>query len=88
MLKSFSKSCIALAALTAISLPLTEANAKQTRMVVRNDPFSSSNLVVPKGYYPPAGSCRLWYPDRAKTAQPAIGSCDVVIPLGAVLLLG
>ncbi|MFC6761006.1 hypothetical protein ACFQFQ_18360 [Sulfitobacter porphyrae] len=53
MLKSFSKSCIALAALTAISLPLTEANAKQTRMVVRNDPFSSSNLVVPKGYYPP-----------------------------------
>ncbi|OAN73385.1 hypothetical protein A8B82_02460 [Sulfitobacter sp. EhC04] len=88
MLKSLSKSCIVLAALTAISMPLHAANAQQTRMVVRNDVFNTGNIVVPKGYYPPAGSCRLWYPDRTASAQPAIGSCDVVVPLGAVLLLG
>lgn len=93
MLKILKKSCITFLALTAISLPLHEASAqqgkgKQTMMAIRNDLNNTGGVVVPRGYYPPAGSCRLWYPDRAPSAQPASGSCSVDVPLGAVLLLG
>lgn len=93
MLNIFKRTTIAFAALTAISMPLNLAAAHpgkgaHTAMAIRNDLNNSSPVVVPRGYYPPSGSCRLWYPDRAATAQPAIGTCDVDVPLGAILLLG
>ncbi|APE44652.1 hypothetical protein BOO69_15465 [Sulfitobacter alexandrii] len=92
MLKAIQKTCIAAIAVTAVSLPLHQASAGSysgpVKMAVRNDINNTGGVNVPRGYYPPAGSCRLWYPDRAATAQPAIGSCNVDVPLGAVLLLG
>jgi hypothetical protein len=38
---------------------------------------------------PPAGRCRIWYPGRAATQQPAPGDCDELakrVPAGAWLL--
>ncbi len=81
---------IVLAALTAIALPLQSASAHQQKVVmaVRNDEPVHANVTVPARLYPPAGTCRLWYPDRDATQQPAVSSCNVVIPAGAILILG
>ena len=31
---------------------------------------------IPKGHYPPPGSCRVWYPNRPAGQQPPPTSCD------------
>ncbi|HZJ35059.1 MAG TPA: hypothetical protein VFD29_00365 [Gillisia sp.] len=33
---------------------------------------------VPKGHYPPPGSCRIWYPNRPPGHQPPATSCNNV----------
>ena len=47
---------------------------------------------VPKGHYPPSGSCRVWYPNRPPGHQPPPTSCDnlrgVRLEKGAFILHG
>jgi len=51
----------------------------------------STASLVPPGYYPPAGYCRIWYYDLDPTQQPPVGDCDRLreqLPMGARLLFG
>jgi hypothetical protein len=44
---------------------------------------------VPRGYIPPAGMCRIWFPHRRLVHQPPPGSCRVLsrqVPHGAYLI--
>jgi hypothetical protein len=44
---------------------------------------------VPPGHQPPAGKCRIWFPDRPPGHQPPVGDCRVLsrrVPRGAWLL--
>ncbi|MFO7721509.1 MAG: hypothetical protein R6W85_13870 [Gillisia sp.] len=47
---------------------------------------------VPKGHYPPPGSCKIWYPNRPPGHQPAATSCSNVyrtkLEPGAFILHG
>ena len=47
---------------------------------------------VPKGHYPPPGSCRIWYPNRPPGHQPPATSCNnlyrVRLEPGAFILHG
>ncbi len=47
---------------------------------------------VPKGHYPPPGSCKIWYPNRPPGHQPAATSCNNVyrtkLEPGAFILHG
>jgi len=47
---------------------------------------------VPRGHYPPPGSCRVWYPNRPPGQQPPPTSCDrlanVRLEPGAFILHG
>lgn len=45
-------------------------------------------LQVPDGQRPPAGSCRVWFPDRHEGLQRPPTSCDVEVPDGAFLIRG
>ena len=49
------------------------------------------SLNIPKGHYPPPGSCRIWFPDRPAGQQPPPGRCDELhyqVPPGAYLIRG
>lgn len=44
---------------------------------------------IPKGHFPPPGSCRIWYPDRPAGQQPPPDHCDTLasqVPPGAWLV--
>jgi hypothetical protein len=46
---------------------------------------------IPKGHYPPPGSCRIWFPDRPPGQQPPPGPCEQLqyeVPPGAYLIRG
>ena len=47
---------------------------------------------VPRGHYPPPGSCRIWYPNRPPGQQPAPTDCqrlaNVALEPGAFILHG
>ena len=64
-------------------------------VVVQNDEGKKSKargpraLNVPKGHYPPAGQCRLWYEGRPPGHQPKPTSCSSLVgrvPAGAFVL--
>lgn len=46
---------------------------------------------IPGGHLPPAGKCRIWFPDRPPGHQPAPGKCKKLrhrVPSGAYLVRG
>ena len=46
---------------------------------------------IPRGYLPPPGKCRIWFPDRPPGHQPAPGKCKKLryrVPSGAYLVHG
>ncbi len=48
-------------------------------------------VFVPRGFVPPPGICRLWWPDRSPARQEPFGPCptgDPVAPAGAYLIKG
>ncbi|MFW6323171.1 MAG: hypothetical protein ACOC02_06060 [Guyparkeria sp.] len=48
-------------------------------------------VTVPASEMPPAGECRLWYPDREPDDQPEPDNCSDIerdVPDGAVLVRG
>lgn len=45
-------------------------------------------LQVPVGQRPPAGLCRVWFPDRHAGLQRPPTDCDVEVPDGGVLIRG
>lgn len=56
-----------------------------------NNHNRSAASLVPPGYYPPAGYCRIWYYDVAPEDQPPPGDCRYLrskLPVGARLLKG
>ncbi|MEM6304978.1 MAG: hypothetical protein AAF744_09665 [Pseudomonadota bacterium] len=58
-----------------------------TIMGVRNDvtnQFEMRKVFLPRGFRAKPGECYMWYPGQ----MPALSWCDVVIPRGAILLLG
>lgn len=50
-----------------------------------------TNLGVPPAMFPPAGMCRVWFPDRPIPSQPRIESCDSIrerAPAGSYVIYG
>lgn len=48
-----------------------------------------TQLDIPEGYFPPPGSCRIWFPHRPAGQQPPPGDCEELVyevPAGAWLL--
>ena len=68
----------------------SERDASLTVIHPGGDP-SRGVVSIPAEHMPPAGKCRLWYPDRSSDDQPPAGEChdlqDRVAP-GAVLVRG
>ncbi|MFZ6044726.1 tetratricopeptide repeat protein [Pseudomonas sp. CR3202] len=52
---------------------------------------ASEGVPIPRGYMPPRGKCRIWFPDRPAGQQPAPGKCKKLqhrVPHGAYLVRG
>ncbi|MGH8383993.1 MAG: tetratricopeptide repeat protein [Pseudomonas sp.] len=50
-----------------------------------------AGVKIPRGHMPPAGKCRIWFPDRSPGHQPAPGKCKKLrhrVPSGAYLVHG
>lgn len=50
-----------------------------------------TNFGVPQTMFPPAGMCRVWFPDRQMRAQPDIESCGNIrdrAPTGSYVIYG
>ena len=64
---------------------------QRTVIVYPGGDTSLDPVILPASRLPPAGECRLWYPDRAPEDQPEPGDCDELrqqlVP-GAVLVRG
>ena len=67
--------------------PLRVKRVSKPVMAIRND-NSTTPLQIPAEYNPPAGTCRLWYPNRPVAQQPGLTDCAAAIPRGAIKLLG
>lgn len=55
------------------------------------NPFGTNEFGVPHDSMPPAGLCRVWYPNRPARNQPPPGDCNYLaarLPSGAQLLRG
>ena len=64
---------------------------QRTVIVYPGGDTSLDPVILPASELPPAGKCRLWYPDRAPGDQPEPGDCDELrqqLPPGAVLVRG
>jgi len=79
-------------ALTAAGCGMTSSERDDSLTVIHpgGDP-SRGAVSIPAEHMPPAGKCRLWYPDRSPDDQPPAGEChdlqDRVAP-GVVLVRG
>lgn len=50
-----------------------------------------SSLGVPPAMFPPAGMCRVWFPDRPLTTQPRVEACTNIqdrAPAGTYVIYG
>jgi len=57
---------------------------------VPGPPVAAPPPNIPKGHYPPPGSCRVWFPGRPPGQQPP-GPCERLqyqVPPGAYLIRG
>ena len=64
---------------------------QRTVIVYPGGDTSLDPVIVPASHLPPAGACRIWYPDRALEDQPEPGDCSTLqreLPPGAVLVRG
>ena len=64
---------------------------QRTVIVYPGGDTSLDPVILPASALPPAGECRIWYPDRAPEDQPEPGDCDELrhqLPPGAVLVRG
>lgn len=64
---------------------------QRTVIVYPGGDTSLDPVIVPASELPPAGECRIWYPDRAPEDQPEPGDCEELrqqLPAGAVLVRG
>ncbi|MCL7744121.1 hypothetical protein LV476_04030 [Guyparkeria hydrothermalis] len=64
---------------------------QRTVIVYPGGDTSLDPVILPASELPPAGKCRLWYPDRAPEDQPEPGDCEQLgnpVPPGAVLVRG
>ena len=62
--------------------------AAVTALAAEADSNAAPVLQVPVGQRPPAGLCRIWFPERHAGLQRPPTSCDVEVPDGAVLIRG
>lgn len=63
----------------------------QPPVAVPGSPVAVPAPNIPKGHYPPPGSCRIWFPDRPPGHQPPPGPCERLhyqVPPGAYLIRG
>ena len=68
----------------------SERDASLTVIHPGGDP-SRGAVSIPAEHMPPAGKCRLWYPDRTPDDQPPVRSCRELQEeraVGAVLVRG
>lgn len=64
---------------------------QRTVIVYPGGDTSLDPVILPASQLPPAGQCRIWYPDRDPEDQPDPGDCDDLqhrVPSGAVLVRG
>ena len=64
---------------------------QRTVIVYPGGDTSLDPVILPASELPPAGKCRIWYPNRAADEQPEPGDCDALrrqVPTGAVLVRG
>ncbi|KTG17512.1 hypothetical protein AUR63_07590 [Guyparkeria sp. XI15] len=64
---------------------------QRTVIVYPGGDTSLDPVILPASELPPAGECRIWYPNRAVDQQPGPGDCDELrrqVPPGAVLVRG
>ncbi len=67
------------------------AGDQRTVIVYPGGDTSLDPVIVPASHLPPAGECRIWYPDRTPEDQPEPGGCPLLlhqVPPGAVLVRG
>jgi hypothetical protein len=68
----------------ALALPGAIASADG-----RNHDHGHASIHMPPGHMPPAGRCRIWFPDRPPGHQPPPGDCRTLsrqVPRGAHLI--
>lgn len=56
-----------------------------------NGYYVANGPVVDNSYLPPRGMCRVWFPERPASSQPAIESCSAIrsrVPAGAYIIYG
>ncbi len=64
---------------------------QRTVIVYPGGDTSLEPVIVPASHLPPAGECRIWYPDRTLDDQPEPGGCPELqrqVPPGTVLVRG
>jgi hypothetical protein len=67
------------------------ARGPEMRVSERYARSSYEDVDIPPRYWPPAGSCRIWFPDRPPRYQPPPGDCYELrrrVPPGATLVYG
>lgn len=59
--------------------------------VIVTSPHAPRHVDIPKGHYPPPGTCRIWVPGVPPGQQSPPGNCEDLqyrVPPGAILVRG